>query len=300
MRSGRSRTVQRRLTRDQTDAHVVFMLDAVSKRLIALALEEDLGPGDVTSQLIPVELEGRAEIRAREDLVLAGTRAFEEVFWQLDAEVNVEFSLGDGARVDAFGRCGTIRGSARSILMGERTALNLLQRLSGIATRAREAQALVGGTKAKIVDTRKTTPGLRALEKAAVRSGGAFNHRFGLFDGVLIKDNHIAAAGSIGAAIENARARAHHLVRIECECDTLEQVDEALSARADIILLDNMSTDDMREAVLRVGGRALLEASGGITWDRVPEVAATGVDYISMGALTHTVKAADLSLDWLV
>lgn len=274
-------------------------IDAITRRLIALALEEDIGPGDITSQLIPPEHEGRAEVRARHGLVLAGTEAFTEVFRQLDPEVHVEIMMSDGASVDDGGKCGEVIGPSRSILMGERTALNLLQRLSGIATRARQAQDLVRGTKAKIVDTRKTTPGLRALEKAAVRAGGAYNHRFGLFDGVLIKDNHIAAAGGVGAAIENARARAHHLVRVECECDTLEQVEEALQARADVILLDNMSVETMRRAVERVGGRALTEASGGITWDDLPRVAATGVDFISMGALTHTVTAADLSLEWI-
>jgi len=267
--------------------------------MIALALEEDLGPGDITSQLIPVEMEGRARVVARHGLVLAGTSAFVEVFRQLDPEVHVEMLMSDGASVDDGATCGEVLGPARSILMGERTALNLLQRLSGIATRARQAQDLVSGTKARVVDTRKTTPGLRALEKAAVRAGGAYNHRFGLYDGVLIKDNHIAAAGGVGAAIEHARARAHHLVRIECECDNLEQVQEALDARVDVILLDNMSIETMKRAVQLVGGRALLEASGGITWARLPEVAATGVDFISMGALTHSVTAADLSLEWV-
>jgi nicotinate-nucleotide pyrophosphorylase (carboxylating) len=277
----------------------VTHLDSVSRRLIALALEEDIGPGDVTSQLIPVETEGRARVVARHGLVLAGSTAFVEVFRQVDPEIHVEMLLADGASVDDGGICGEVIGPARSILMGERTALNLLQRLSGIATRARQARDLVGDTNARIVDTRKTTPGLRALEKAAVRAGGAYNHRFGLFDGVLIKDNHVAAAGGVASAIENARARAHHLVRIECECDDLQQVEEAVQARADVILLDNMSTETMRQAVQLVGGRALLEASGGITWERLPEVASTGVDFISMGALTHSVVAADLSLDWI-
>jgi len=276
-----------------------MVLDAITRRLIALALEEDIGPGDLTTQLIPLEFEGRARIRARHGLVLAGGAAFAEVYRQLDPEVHVEMLLDDGATVDDGGICGEVLGPARSILTGERTALNLLQRLSGIATRARQAADLVQGTRARIVDTRKTTPGLRALEKAAVRAGGGYNHRFGLFDGVLIKDNHIAAAGGVAEAVENARARAHHLVRIECECDTLDQVEEAVRARADIILLDNMTPAELKRAVEMIGGRALTEASGGITWDHLPEVAATGVDFISMGALTHSVIAADLSLEWV-
>jgi nicotinate-nucleotide pyrophosphorylase (carboxylating) len=194
---------------------------------------------------------------------------------------------------------GLITGPARSILTGERTALNFVQRLSSIATFTARCVDAVVGTQAKIVDTRKTTPGLRVLEKHAVRMGGGYNHRFGLFDGILIKDNHIAALGGVAEAVRRARGEAHHLLRVECEVTSLEELSEALAAGADVILLDNMSTQMMREAVHRTAGRALLEASGNMTLGRLAEVAETGVDLISMGALTHTVSAADLSLEWI-
>ncbi|NJK87984.1 MAG: carboxylating nicotinate-nucleotide diphosphorylase [Myxococcales bacterium] len=274
------------------------MLDGITRRLIGLALEEDLGPGDLTSRIISDDRTARANVVAREPLVLAGTDALVEVFRQLDPRVWVEIPRGDGASIETREVIADVSGPARSILSGERLALNLLQRLCAIATRAREATEMVGGTNARIVDTRKTTPGLRALEKAAVRAGGAHNHRFGLFDGVLIKDNHIADLGSITAAVRRAREVVHHLVKIECECDTLAQVDEAVSAGADVVLLDNMDVATLREAVSRVAGRALTEASGGITWTNLRDVAATGVDFISMGALTHTVRAMDVALDW--
>jgi nicotinate-nucleotide pyrophosphorylase (carboxylating) len=273
-------------------------LDACSRRLIALALEEDIGPGDLTSALLPVDLAGRAAVLAKSDLVLAGTEAFTEVFRQLDPAVRVDWRAADGADVARGQVVGAVTGPARSLLTGERTALNLLQRLSGIATQARRAQAAVQGTRARVVDTRKTTPGMRTLEKAAVRAGGAFNHRVGLFDGVLIKDNHVGALGGVSAALERARAVAHHLVRIEVEVTTLAQVDEALAARAEVILLDNMDEETMRAAVARIGGRALVEASGNVTVERLPAIAACGVDLISMGSLTHTVRAADISLEW--
>ena len=273
-------------------------VDARTQRLIALALEEDVGPGDVTALLVPEDTAGEATILARTPLVLAGAAAFTEVFAQVDPRVRVTWEVAEGTRVAGDTPVGRVRGPARSLLTGERTALNLLQRLCGIATLARRASEAVAGTKAKIVDTRKTTPGLRALEKAAVRAGGALNHRFGLFDGVLIKDNHIGAMGGVKAAIERARASAHHLLRVECEVTTLAQVDEALDAGADVILLDNMDEPRMKAAVQRIAGRALVEASGRMTLERLPAVAATGVDLISMGSLTHSAPAADIALEW--
>ena len=273
-------------------------LDHTSRQLITLALAEDLGPQDLTSALLPADLLGAATVRAKEVLVLSGFEAFEAAFEAVDPRVQVDWHVAEGVEVQAGAAIGTVSGPARSLLTGERLALNLLQRLCGVATMAHQAATAVRGTRAKVVDTRKTTPGMRALQKAAVRHGGAKNHRFGLFDGVLIKDNHIAALGSITAAVERAREVAHHLVRVEVEVDRLDQLDEALAAAADLILLDNMDLDTMRTAVARTAGRALLEASGGVTLARLPEIAATGVDFISMGALTHSAPAADIALDW--
>jgi nicotinate-nucleotide pyrophosphorylase (carboxylating) len=273
-------------------------LDHTTRQLITLALAEDLGPGDLTSALLPPDLLGEATVRARERLVLSGCEAFEAVFEAVDPRVQVEWHAAEGDVAQPGAAVGAVRGPARSLLTGERLALNLLQRLCGVATMAHDAARAVRETRAKVVDTRKTTPGMRALQKAAVRHGGAANHRFGLFDGVLIKDNHIAALGSITAAVERAREVAHHLIRVEVEVDTLEQLDEALAARADVILLDNMPPDVLREAVSRTAGRALLEASGGVTLETLPAIAATGVDFISMGALTHSARAADIALDW--
>ncbi len=273
------------------------MLDRISERLIALALEEDVGPGDVTTDLVPVASEGRTFVLAKSPLVLAGSAAFDEVFRQVGG-VSVTWEVADGESVPAGTVVARARGAARSLLIGERTALNLLQRLSGIATFARRAADAVAGTKARVVDTRKTTPGMRALEKAAVRAGGAFNHRFALFDGVLIKDNHIRAAGGVAKAIGIAKSRAHHLLKIECEASTLSEVSEALAAGADVIMLDNMDLETMRKAVEAIGDRAVIEASGNVTLERLAAIAATGVDLISMGALTHSAPAADISMKW--
>ncbi|MEQ9498754.1 MAG: carboxylating nicotinate-nucleotide diphosphorylase [Deltaproteobacteria bacterium] len=274
-------------------------VDALTRRAIALALEEDFGPGDVTSSLIDADATGRATVRVKSPLVLAGQDAFTEVFRQVDASMSVRFDVPDGTALAPGDSAGEVSGSARSILMAERTALNLLQRMCGIASMSRRAADAVAGTKARVVDTRKTTPAWRALEKAAVRAGGCHNHRFGLFDGVLIKDNHVASKGGVRAAIEAARLSAHHLLKIECEVDSLEQLEEALAAGADVVLLDNMDDATMTEAVRITAGRAILEASGGVTLDRLPSIAKTGVDLISMGALTHSAKAADISLDWV-
>lgn len=275
------------------------MLDLNTHELIQRALAEDIGPGDVTARLLPESLSGTAELLAKSELVLAGGEVFAAVFRAVDPRIEVTLARPDGARVNNRQVIGTITGPARSILTGERTALNFVQRLSGIATFTARCVDAVVGTKTKIVDTRKTTPGLRVLEKHAVRMGGGYNHRFGLFDGILIKDNHIAALGGVAEAVRRARGEAHHLLRVECEVTNLEELSEALAAGADVILLDNMSTQLMREAVSQTAGRALLEASGNMTLGRLAEVAETGVDLISLGALTHTVSAADLSLEWI-
>lgn len=278
--------------------HVLSAPSAELRELVARALAEDIGPGDVTARLLPADLSGSAAILAKSELVLAGLAPFVETYRQVDPSVKVELTVAEGTRVAARTVVGRVHGPARALLTGERTALNFLQRLCGVATFTRACVDRVAGTRARIVDTRKTTPGLRALEKAAVRAGGGSNHRFGLFDGVLIKDNHIAALGGVAAAIARARHEAHHLLRVECEVTTLAQLDEALAAKADVILLDNMDDATMRAAVERTAGRALLEASGNMTLERLASVAATGVDLISLGALTHTVRAADISLEW--
>ena len=274
------------------------MIDQVD-RLIALALEEDLGSaGDVTSQaLVPADQQGRAEFLAKEPLVLAGTDVVRRVFRAVDPSITVTFSVSDGASIRDRQVFGTVTGPLRAILIGERTALNFLQRLSGVATNtARTVQALEG-TRLKVLDTRKTTPGWRVLEKAAVRAGGGTNHRFGLFDGVLIKDNHLAAVGSIGEAVRRARAAVHHLMKVEVEVVDLKGVDEALAAGADALLLDNMDTPTMKKAVEKIAGRAKTEASGGIKLERLPEIAGAGVDFVSMGALTHSSRGVDISLE---
>jgi nicotinate-nucleotide pyrophosphorylase (carboxylating) len=272
-------------------------------RLIDLALEEDLGPGDVTTQaLIPADLMGEAHFRAKQQLVVAGLPLAARVFQKLDASIIFEVQMADGREV-ADGRqvpdgtaLARLSGPVAAILSGERVALNFLQRLSGIATFARQMAARVAGSGAVLVDTRKTTPGWRVLEKYAVRLGGARNHRFGLYDGVLIKNNHLTAVGSIREAVRQAKARAHHLLKIEVEVTDLKGLAEALDAGADLILLDNLDDDTLRQAVELTGGRAVLEASGGMTPERLPQVAATGVNLISMGALTHSAPAADIHL----
>ncbi len=275
-------------------------LDDLSKRLITMALEEDVGPGDVTAVLLPEDLQGQATVVAREPLVVAGIDAFVEVFRQVDPSIDVSFLVTDGTEVPGGTTIAALSGPARPMLVGERTALNLLQRLSGVATIARRAANIVRDTDARVVDTRKTTPGWRRLEKAAVRAGGARNHRMGLFDGILIKDNHIEALGSVSDAVRRARAANGHLLKVEVECESLDQVKEALDAGADIILLDNMTPETMRTAVGLIDGHALIEASGGITFDNLRAVAETGVDLISMGALTHSARAVDLALEWRV
>jgi nicotinate-nucleotide pyrophosphorylase (carboxylating) len=276
-------------------------MDALD-RLIDLALDEDLGAaGDVTTDaLVPASVRGRAELLAKEPLVLAGLGAFARVFERLEPGAVVEFRHADGARVDAGMVVATVSASLRTLLVGERTALNIVQRTSGIATVAAQAAAAVSGTKCRVLDTRKTAPGMRALSKQAVRAGGADNHRFGLFDGVLIKDNHLAAlGGDVAEGVRRARAHAPRLVKVEVEVTSLDQLEAAIGARADVVLLDNMDDAQIAEAVRRTRGRVELEVSGGVTLERLPRLAAMGVDFVSMGALTHSARAMDLSLELL-
>lgn len=271
-------------------------------RLIALSLDEDLGAaGDITSlALVPPEATGTAELLAKEQLVLSGLEAFSRVFHHVDPDVKVELLRRDGQEVKPKVVAARVSGRLRSLLAAERTALNLVQRASGIATLAQQAMTAVRGSKLKVLDTRKTPPGMRALAKEAVRHGGAFNHRFGLFDGILIKDNHIAAVGgSIREAIRRARANAPRLVKIEIEVTTLKQLEEAISEGADVVMLDNMDDEMIMEAVELTAGRVPLEVSGGITLERLPRLAKLGVDFVSMGALTHSARAMDLSLEIL-
>jgi nicotinate-nucleotide pyrophosphorylase (carboxylating) len=266
-------------------------------RLIELAFEEDLGPGDVTTQaLIPPERKGAAQIRAKGNLVVAGLPVAQRVFRKLDPQVQFFQEAMEGQEVPPGTVLAQVRGPMAAILTGERTAINFLMRLSGIATYTRKMVNAVVGFPANIVDTRKTTPGWRALEKYAVRAGGAANHRFGLFDGVLIKNNHLTAVGSVLEAVRQAREKSHHLLKIEVEVTSLAELEEALAAKADVIMLDNMDDATMTQAVKVTAGRALLEASGSMTLERLPAVAATGVNLISMGALTHSAPAVDIHL----
>ena len=266
--------------------------------LVRRALLEDIGTGDITTLLtVPEGTQARAQIIAKSDGVIAGLPVMAEVFGQVDAGLQFTAIADEGEGVTAGALLAEVRGEARSILTAERVALNFLQRLSGIATKTAQFVVLVVGTEARIVDTRKTTPGLRVLEKYAVRVGGGHNHRFGLYDAVLIKDNHIAASGGITAAVQAAFAHAPHTMTVTVECDTLAQVQEAAEAGADIILLDNMTPEQLREAVEIVDGQAATEASGGVNENTVAEIAATGIGIISVGALTHSAVALNISLD---
>jgi len=269
----------------------------VIRRLIRRALEEDIGPGDVTTRAALRGGEtGRARATAKAEMVVAGIDVFGEVFLALDPDLIFAPRLRDGDRAGKGDLLAEVSGHLASILTAERVALNLFQRMSGIATLTRRYVDRVAGMQARILDTRKTMPGLRILDKYAVRVGGGVNHRFALYDGVLIKDNHIEAAGGIAPAIRRVRERIPHLLKIEVEVKTLAELEEALAAGADSVLLDNMGIEEMTEAVRRVGGKIPLEASGNMTLERVREVAATGVDWISIGALTHSAAAADISL----
>lgn len=265
--------------------------------LVERSLEEDLGPGDATSlALIPGELNGAARIEARSSGVLAGLPIAAEVFARLDARL--EPALEDGAALSPGSAIAEVRGPARGLLAAERTALNFLQRLSGIATLTRRFRVAVEGQRARILDTRKTTPGWRALEKYAVRCGGGTNHRMGLYDGVLIKDNHIAALGSVAEAVKRARERAPAMLRVEIEVESLAGARDALEAGADLLLVDNQPPAVIAEIVALVGGRVPVEASGGVRLESAAEIARTGVDFISVGALTHSAPALDIALEW--
>ncbi|WP_346355548.1 carboxylating nicotinate-nucleotide diphosphorylase [Azotosporobacter soli] len=268
------------------------------KSMLNAWLEEDIGHGDLTSEsIVPVSLRSSGVIHAKAAGVIAGLDLAAEVFRLLDPEIDFRSRVKDGDAVAAGTVLAEVYGSARALLSGERLALNLLQHLSGIATKTAAWQKELAGTQTKLTDTRKTLPGLRQLQKYAVRVGGGSNHRFGLYDGVLIKDNHIKLAGGIAEAIQAARERAPHTIKIEVEVETLDGVEEALAAGADIIMLDNMEIETMRQAVALNRGRVLLEASGGIDGKKLAQVAATGVDLISAGALTHSVTGLDISLD---
>lgn len=267
---------------------------------VRAALAEDLGRGgDLTTDIvIDDDAWVKAFINARQVGALSGIDFAEMAFGLLDPRVDMEVFIADGGRVAPGDTVAVLEGPARAILTGERVALNYLGHLSGIASETRKIVDAVAGTKARITCTRKTTPGLRAFEKYAVRCGGGFNHRFGLDDGLMIKDNHIAACGGITQAVERAKAKLGHMVKIELEVDTLEQLEEGLKAGADVILLDNMGPDLLREAVKMIDGRAVAEASGGVTLETAPAIAASGVDVISIGWLTHSAPCLDLGLDF--
>ncbi|HVU23062.1 MAG TPA: carboxylating nicotinate-nucleotide diphosphorylase [Opitutus sp.] len=274
------------------------MLTPQTEHLIDLALAEDAGLGDVTSRAIfPARHRSRGAIEARQELVLCGLEVAARVFARVDPALKVKFLARDGDRVKAGRKVLTVAGPTASMLTAERTALNFLQRLSGVATQARKFADAVAGTGVRIVDTRKTTPGWRALEKYAVRCGGCANHRASLGEHVLIKDNHIAAAGSLTKAVKLAREAAPHLAKIEVEAKTLAEVREALRAGAEAILLDNMAPPQARQAALMIAGAAVVEVSGGVRFETLREYAVPGVDVISIGALTHSAPAADLSLE---
>ncbi len=272
----------------------------IVEKAVRAALAEDLGDaGDITSQsTVPVDTRSQVVLRAREHGCIAGLDAARAAFRQMDPGLKIVVQAPDGSQVVPGDVIAAIEGNARAIVTGERVALNFLGHLSGIATATRKFVDAVAGTDTRICCTRKTTPGLRAFEKYAVRAGGGVNHRFGLYDAILIKDNHIAMAGGIAAAIAGARAKAGHMVRIEIEVDTLEQLKEALDIGVEAVLLDNMPPDVLTQAVEMNQGRAALEASGGITLETAAQVAATGVDYISVGWITHSAPCLDIGLDY--
>ena len=279
----------------------MYLFGQTLDRIILNALDEDVGTGDITTEsTIPEDRVAHGLYKAKESGVLCGIGVAKRVFELIDPSIEFTALKKDGDRIEKGEIIAEVRGKATNVLTGERTGLNLMQRMSGIATRTAEAVKQVEGTQAKICDTRKTTPGLRVIEKYAVKVGGGTNHRFNLADGILIKDNHIVAAGSITAAVKAARANAPHTLKIEVEVETFEELNEALEAGADIIMLDNMNCEDMTKAVQIVAGRALTEASGNMGDRNLSEVAACGVDLISIGALTHSVRALDISLKFRI
>jgi len=267
-------------------------------KIIERALLEDIGTGDITTEsIIPSNLKAKGIIKTFEKGVVAGLDIACLVFQKLDAEIVFQEKTKDGTKVIRGKELAEITGPARTILMGERVALNFLQRMSGIATITSKFCEEVKDFPVRIVDTRKTTPGLRILEKYAVRMGGGYNHRFGLYDAVLIKDNHIAVAGGIKSAVDSVRKQSSHTVKIEVEVESLSQLQEALKAQVDIIMLDNMDLETMKEAVKMVKGKILIEASGEITLEKVRKIAQAGIDLISIGALTHSVKSLNISME---
>lgn len=269
----------------------------VADKLIMQALEEDITSEDITTNAVMRERrEGEVELICKEDGIIAGLWVFERVFTLLDPSTTVTLFVKDGDEVKKGQKMGVVTGDIRVLLSGERTALNYLQRMSGIATYTRSVAKLLEGTKTKLLDTRKTTPNMRIFEKYAVRTGGGYNHRYNLSDGVLLKDNHIGAAGSVKKAVEMAREYAPFVRKIEVETETLEMVKEAVEAGADIIMLDNMSLEMMKEAVDYIDGRASTECSGNVTKENAAQLAVAGVDYISSGALTHSAPILDISL----
>lgn len=268
------------------------------EEIVRTALNEDIGFQDITTESIVDEAhQSRAELMAKQEGIIAGLEVAEKVFYLLNPGVKFAAKVKDGEKVSRGQIVATVQGSTRTLLAGERTALNFVQHLSGIATATGRAVELVRGHACRIVDTRKTTPGLRVLEKYAIRVGGGHNHRLGLFDAVLIKDNHIEAAGGIVPAVAKVREKIGHMVKIEVEVESLEQVEEALTTRAEVIMLDNMPPKQMAQAVKLIDGRALTEASGGITFDSLRVVAETGVDLISLGWLTHSAPVLDISMN---
>lgn len=270
----------------------------VTDRLIDIWLAEDIGACDLTVQVMiePGET-GKFHMNAREPMIVAGVEVAARVFKRYDPELSVKLLVKDGDKVEKGAILIEVEGAARSVLTAERTALNIAQRLSGIANETARYVAAIAGTKARLIDTRKTTPGLRMMEKHAVSCGGGLNHRLGLDNGVMIKDNHIAVCGSISAAVERARKKLPVLTKLEVECDRLEQVEEAVKAGADVIMFDNMSVADMKTAVGLIAGRAKTEASGGIRFETIRPIAETGVDYISTSKITQSAPAVDIGLD---
>ena len=267
------------------------------QELIDQALKEDIGTGDLSTRILPEDLTGLAKLYAKQEGVVAGLALVEQVFQRVDPRIEVHRFANDGDIVKVGGVVLELVGPFSSILQGERTALNFLQHLSGIATATKRAVDQVAGLSVNIVDTRKTLPGWRALQKYAVRVGGGQNHRFGLYDAVMLKDNHLAAVGGITEAVERIRAQIGHMIKIEVECESIEQVKEAVTCGVDVIMLDNMGINEMRDAVQYIDHRAIVEASGGMKEERLRAVAETGVDLISLGALTNSVTALDFSLD---
>jgi nicotinate-nucleotide pyrophosphorylase (carboxylating) len=277
---------------------VIKMQDHMLDRLIERSLAEDIGNGDITTDhIVSAGAHTKGVIHAKQEGVIAGLAVAEKVFRQLSPQISFVRKVQEGDKVAIGTILAEIEGDARAILTGERVALNFLQRMSGIATQTACLVEKVKNYSVRVVDTRKTTPGLRMVEKYAVMVGGGYNHRFGLYDAVMIKDNHIKVAGSIGQAVTGIRKKVSHMVKIEVEVESLTGVMEALKAKVDVIMLDNMDLDEMKQAVAMIDHAALVEASGGITEDTILEIAKTGVDIISVGALTHSIRSLDISLD---